>query len=77
MTMGAMATTRGSTCATDHVVQPRFDPPATTKFFTASAPSGSLARKAVTASMARTAAFVMGKRAGQRSSPVRRYLSQV
>src|SRR5450759_2149474 len=75
--MGAMAITRGSTSATDQVVQPRFDAPATTKFFTVTAPSGNFARKSVTASMARTAALVMGRRAGQRSSPVRRYLSQV
>ena len=35
-----------------------------------------LAQKLVTVSMARTALLVMSRRVGQRSSPVRRYLSQ-
>src|ERR1051325_10397457 len=76
ITMGAMATTRGSTAAVVQVVQPRLEAPETTKVFTVKG-VGSLARKSVTASMARTAAFVIGRRAGQKSSPVRRKRSHV
>ncbi len=31
MTIGAIATTRSSTAPASHVVQPRFEPPVTTK----------------------------------------------
>jgi hypothetical protein len=74
ITAGAMATTRGSTAAAVHVVHPRFEPPETTNRETAWPP---VAANAVTASIARTALLVIGSRAGQRSSPVRRNLSHV
>ena len=74
--MGAMPTTRGSTAAVVHVVQPRFDAPVTKNFSTLFMPPCSVAENAVIASSARTAALVIGRRVGQRSSPVRRNLSQ-
>jgi hypothetical protein len=77
MTSGTTATTRVSTAAVVHVVHPRFDPPATTKRETVELPPASDAANAVTASIARTALLVMGRRAGHFSSPVRRNLSQV
>ena len=77
ITAGAIATTRVSTAAVVQVVQPRFDPPETTKRFTGSAPPSALADHAVTASIARTAALVIGSRSGHFSSPVRRNLSHV
>jgi hypothetical protein len=62
MTSGAMATTRGSAAAVVQVVQPRFEAPPTTKVSTLMRPAASLEQKAVTVSMARTAALVMGRR---------------
>ena len=78
MTIGTIATTRRSTAAVVHEVQPRFDAPATTKCrpWPRRRPPG-CAQNAVTASIARTTALVIGRRAGQRSSPVRRNLSHV
>ncbi len=75
--MGAMATTRLSTAAVVQVVQPRFDPPATMKFATVNLPPASLFMNSWTASIAFTALLVIGRRAGQRSLPVLRNLSQV
>ena len=72
-----MATTRASTAAVVHVVQPRLEPPDTTKRRTADPPPSALADQAVTASIALTAALVIGSRSGHFSSPVRRNLSQV
>ena len=72
-----MATTRLSTAAAVHVVQPRFDPPDTTNFSTFTAPASGVAMTAVMVSMARTAALVMGRRSGQVSSPVLMYFIQV
>src|SRR5438093_3915741 len=77
MTAGAIAITRWSTAAVVHVVQPRFDAPETTKRATRFAPPSADAVNAVTASIARTALFVIGRRAGHFSSPVRRYLFHV
>ena len=76
MTIGAMATTRSSTIAVVQVVQPRFEPPATTNRFTSAPPPSSVAANAVIVSIARTAAFVIGRRASQISSSPRRNLSQ-
>src|SRR6266511_449258 len=76
ITIGMIATTRLSTAAVVHVVQPRLEPPATTNESTFQAPPALLPQNDVTVSMARTALLVMGRRVGQRSSPVRRYLSQ-
>ncbi|MCX6624824.1 MAG: hypothetical protein NTY38_27935 [Acidobacteria bacterium] len=72
-----MAITLGSTAAVDQVVHPRLDAPATMKFFTTTGPPGLSARNATAASIARTAALVIGRRAGQRSSLVWRNLLQV
>ena len=77
ITAGAMATTRRSTAAVVHVVQPRLEAPATTKRVTSLPPPSADAVNAVTASIARTALLVIGRRAGHFSSPVRRNLSQV
>ena len=77
MTAGAIATTRRSVTAVVHVVHPRFDAPDTTNRVTSLPPPSADAVNAVTASMARTALFVIGRRAGHFSSPVRRNLSQV
>ena len=55
----------------------RFEAPETTKRFTACPPPAAVVVYAVTASIARTALFVIGRRAGHFSSPVRRNLSQV
>ena len=78
ITIGTSATTRRSTAAVVHAVQPRLEAPATTNVSTfAAVPAAGLAQKAVTASIARTTALVIGRRAGQRSSPVRRNLSHV
>src|SRR5438874_13778836 len=77
ITAGAIAITRRSTAAVVHVVHPRFEPPETTKRVTAPPPPSRDEVKAVTASIARTALLVIGRRAGHRSSPVRRYLSHV
>ena len=71
-----MATTRSSTIPVVQVVQPRFEPPATTKRFTSFPPLSSEAANAVIVSMARTAAFVIGSRASQIASSPRRNLSQ-
>ena len=72
-----MATTRVSTAAVVHVVQPRLEPPDTTKRPTLWLPPAADAANAVTVSIARTALFVIGRRAGQRSSPVSRKCFQV
>jgi hypothetical protein len=77
ITAGASATTRRSTAAVAHAVQPRFEAPDTTKRVTRVDPPAADAANAVTASMARTALFVIGRRAGHFSSPVLRYLSHV
>src|SRR5438477_4103995 len=77
ITQGIMAITRLSTAAVVQVVQPRFDPPATTKRSTFTFPPSELAQKVVMVSMARTAALVIGSRAGHLVSPVRRNLSQL
>src|SRR5438477_5411877 len=77
ITAGAIATTRRSTAAVVHVVHPRLEPPETTNRLTPAPPPSREAVKAVTASIARTALLVIGRRAGHRSSPVRRYLSHV
>src|SRR5688572_3383003 len=73
ITIGIAALTRGSTAAVHQVVQPRLDPPATTNFSLATLPPCSLRRSSWTQSMALTALFTMGRRAGQVSSPVFRY----
>src|SRR5579872_51205 len=77
ITIGMMATTRWSTAAVVQVVQPRLEPPATTKWSTWTLPPTFESQNAVIVSMARTALFVMGRRSGQLSSPPRRNLSQV
>src|SRR5262245_2721634 len=77
MTSGAIATTRRSTAAAVHVVHPRLEAPATTKRETVVAPPAGDAENAVTASIARTALFVIGNWAGQRASPVSRNLAHV
>src|ERR1039457_3728760 len=77
ITKGVIATTRLSTAAVVQVVQPRFDPPATKNFSTFTLPPFSPRQNAVTVSMARTSLFVIGRRRGHFSSPVRRYLSHV
>src|SRR3954465_15269227 len=77
MTIGTIATTRLSTAAVVHMVQPRFEAPETTKESTFTLPPASEAQKAVMVSMAFTALFVIGNRAGHFSSPVRKNLSQV
>src|ERR1700761_5564798 len=77
ITKGVIATTRLSVAAVVHVVQPRLEPPATKNFSTSTLPAFSLLQNAVTVSIARTAALVIGRRSGHFSSPVRRYLSQV
>ena len=77
ITAGAIATTRVSTAAVVHVVQPRFEAPETTKRPTRWLPPSADAANAVTASIARTALLVIGRRAGHCSSPVRRNLFQV
>ena len=74
MTAGAMAITRVSTAAVVHVVHPRFEAPETTNRETDWPP---VAANAVMASIARTALFVIGRRAGHFSSPVRMNLSHV
>src|SRR5947207_2789347 len=74
---GETATTRLSTAAVVQVVQPRLEPPVTTKASILTCPLAALAQKDVPASMARTTPLVIGRRAGQRSSPVRRNLSHV
>ena len=76
ITIGAIAMTRSSTIAVVQVVQPRFEPPATTNRSTSLPPPSSVAAKAVIVSIARTAAFVIGSRASQISSSPRRNLSQ-
>src|SRR5262245_45357375 len=76
MTMGTMATTRLSTAPVSQVVQPRLDPPATTKDFTSTLPPLSLASRAVTVSIARTALFTMGSRGIHVGSPVSMNLTQ-
>ncbi len=77
MTIGTIATTRLSTAAVVQAVQPRFDLPPTTNRSTTVAPPCVLAQNAVTASIARTALFVIGRRSGHVSSPVLRYLPQL
>src|ERR1051326_8357032 len=76
ITIGTIPMTRLSTAAVVHVVHPRFEPPATTKESILNSPPSLLPLKAVTVSIPRTALLVIGRRVGQRSSPVRRYLSQ-
>src|ERR1035441_5839508 len=76
ITVGIIATTRLSAAAVVQVVQPRLDPPATTNPSTFTLPPSALPQKAVTVSRARTAALVIGSRAGHLGSPVRRNLSQ-
>src|SRR5882672_1637590 len=77
MTHGIIATTRLSTAAVVQVVQPRLEPPATTNPSTFIFPPVALPQNAEIVSMARTAALVIGKRAGHLVSPVRRNLSHV
>src|SRR5579863_1946191 len=74
---GTMAITRLSTAAVVQVVQPRFEPPHTTNRSTSTLPPSGLAQNDVIVSSARTALLVIGSRAGQRWSPVRKNLSQV
>src|SRR5262245_40425843 len=76
MTTGTTATTRRSTAPVSHVVQPRLEPPATTNFFTDVLPPCSLANRAVTVSIARTALLTIAKRGIQVGSPVSMYLIQ-
>jgi len=73
--MGAMPTTLLSTSPVNHVVQPRFEAPATTKLSILVPQSRS--ENCWSASIARTAALVMGYSAGQVVSPVSRYLLNV
>ena len=68
MTMGMIAVTRSSTMAVVQVVQPRFDPPATTKSSTSTIPPCFDAENSITVSIARTTAFVIGNRASQMAS---------
>ena len=75
MTIGMIATTRWSTAAVLHVVQPRLEAPVTTKRFTFTSPPFRVAIKSVTVSRARTAALVIGSRSGHFSSPVFKNLS--
>src|SRR6188508_1818006 len=77
ITAGAIATTRVSTAAVVHVVQPRLEAPVTTNRATLLLPPSEDAANWVTASIARTALLVIGSRAGHFSSPVRRNLFQV
>src|SRR5438046_1544006 len=76
ITMGITATTRGSTAPVSQVVQPRFDPPATTNLFTAVLPPCSLASSSVMVSIARTALLTIGSRGSQVGSRVSMYLIQ-
>ena len=69
MTRGMKATTRLSTAAVVQVVHPRLEAPATTNLSMVEFCSF---MKAVTVSIARTAALVIGMRAGHVSSPVLR-----
>ena len=71
---GTMATTRLSTIAVVHVVQPRFEPPQTKNLSIFSLPSSWVPQNEVIVSMARTAALVIGNRAGHLASPVRESL---
>ena len=73
ITIGTIATTRLSTAPVSQVVQPRFDPPATTNLLTGNSPPASLAITAVIVSIARTALLTIGLRAGQVGSPVLKY----
>src|SRR5262245_35655971 len=73
---GMMPTTRLSTAAVVQVVQPRFDPPQTTNVSTLALPPSGLPRKVVIVSIARTALLVIGKRNGQRVSPLFMNLAQ-
>ena len=77
ITNGTIATTRLSTAAVVQVVQPRFDPPQTTNLSTVHAAAVRRSQNDVIVSSARTAALVIGSRAGHFGSPVRRNLSQV
>jgi negative regulator of sigma E activity len=77
ITIGTIAITRLSTAAVVQVVQPRLDPPATTNPSTFTFPASALPQKAITVSIARSAALVIGKRAGHLGSPVRINLSHV
>src|SRR5579883_2716809 len=77
ITIGIIAMTRLSTAAVVQVVHPRFEPPATMNSLTLRLPQSGPEQKSVTVSIARTAALVIGSRAGHLASPVRRNLSQV
>ena len=66
MTSGAMALTRGSAAPVSQLVQPRFEPPVTTKPLIGSFHSTLL--KACRASIALTRLLTMGKSSGQFSS---------
>src|SRR5258708_24506538 len=77
MTLGTTAETRLSPAAAVDAVQPRFEAPARTNLLISSAPLAGLRQKLVIASIARTTLFVIGRRNGQASSPVRRYLAQL
>src|SRR5262249_56924075 len=66
---------RRSTAPVSQVVQPRFDPPATTKCLIATRPPSAEARNAVAASIALTALLTIGSRATQVASPVSRNLT--
>ena len=71
MTMGAMAITRESIAPVSQVVQPRLEPPATTKramFAMSSRPLESSS----SASIARTALFTMAPRGSHSALPVSR-----
>lgn len=77
ITIGDMPITRLSTTPVVHVVQPRLEPPATKNLSTVFPPPSSLFMNAVTVSIARTAAFVIGSRNGHDTSPVSRYFRHV
>ena len=70
ITMGTMPITRSSRAAVSQVVQPRLEPPATTKRSTLRSPPASVAITALTVSIARTALFTIAPRGSQRASPV-------
>jgi hypothetical protein len=70
MTIGTMPTTRLSTAPTSQVVQPRLEPPATTKPSIFSLPSESLAMNSCTAVIAAVPLFTIGRRSSWSGSRV-------
>lgn len=60
--MGMIAFTLGSSAPASHVVQPRLEPPQTTKPVTARLPPASLAMNSCVAVIAATALLTMGRR---------------